>query len=314
MKIITEQQLRNVIHQELRNYLFEQEQQKRFGGSTSKVLGAAIIALTMLKGHDLTAQAGGDKSGGKTQEEMIKDAGVTDKVLSQLEVNLSQKEIELMSKLYSRQKDIELQIKNAKEENASTEDIEELELKKSKIFDNIPKETTERIIKTGEAIFKYIKQASPEELESFGDLDEPEDIQKLQRKAFERRISQEGQTEDLTDALSQDLRQLVNLARQDPATASATTGAEAVEIFAASNNLLPTDKETFNYLDIIKAANDRNYGHFLLVDPTEFTDQQRQQLVNKLDSKSVKDVQSKLQENKVNNIRRRLNELRGVYV
>jgi hypothetical protein len=84
-----------------------------------------------------------------------------------------------------------------------------------------------------------------------------------------------------------------------------------------NNNLIPQGQTEFNYLDVIKAASDRNYGEYFLVDPKNFTDRQLNDLDGKLDTMTVQDANATLQkakqiqENKVNKLRQKLNELRG---
>jgi len=326
VKRLTEQQLRNVIRQELRNYLIEQQEEQKSKTSSkfrNLIIPAIAAALMMVPGHQMTAMGseGKDSSGGKTIEQILDEAGVTEKVLGELNVDLKEEDIEKFATLFKTQKQLQNKLDKLKEEGGSEEDIKELTRQVDNVFsaNNIKPDELERMQKTGSAIFKYIKSATPEQLEAYEELT-PENTKLLQKNALMRSISQAGQQEDVKDALVHDLTQLVNIAKQDPVAATAQTGAEAVIIFAANNNLIPQGQTEFNYLDVIKAASDRNYGEYFLVDPKNFTDRQLNDLDGKLDTMTVQDANATLQkakqiqENKVNKLRQKLNELRGVYV
>ena len=321
MKRLTESQIRQIIKQELKNVLFEQdskkEEKKKGFNFRNLIIPAIAAALMFVPGHEVVAKGadGGPSGGGKTIEQILEEAGVTPKVLQELGVGLNEKDIKKFSSLYKYQKELEDKLEKAKLEGEPEEQIQKLTKQVNNVFtgENVSPDELERMKKTGSAVIKYLRAASPEELKSYEELT-PEKVKTLQSKSLARSISTVGQSEDIKVALTNDLKELIKISREDPVTAPAKTGAEAVLFFAANNNLLPQDKETFNYLDIIKAAKANGYGDYLLLDPTNFTDKQLKDLNNKLGTMSVKDAKAKLQENKVSKLRQRLNELRGVYV
>jgi predicted transcriptional regulator len=317
---LTESKLRLIVRQELKTYLIQNQMlNEAFLDQLKKtVKPAALIAMMLLGQHDMlaTGASGGGEGGGKTIEQVLKDANVTDKVLKELSVSLKKEDLSPLKNIYQ----LDSQIEKLQQQQASQEEIQKLIDQKNGILSKLPSDQAKRIQQTGSAVLRYIKSATPEEIESFQDLT-PEKVQMLKGKAFERSISKAGQTEEIRDALAQDLSTLVKIAKEDPAAANAKTGSEAVIIFAANNNLLPKDQQEFNYLDIIKAAKKANYGDYLLVDPQNFTDTQLNGLDSQLDTMSVDKAEQillkakqQLQERRLNKLRQRLNELRGVYV
>jgi hypothetical protein len=353
MKTLTEAQIRQVVRKELQQYLIEEGLMSDLSASKigKRYLLPGVLLATMLTTVNPTSQGqamGGDGGGGSqdtgqqvedalTINDMLDQVGLKDKVLSELESNLTKEDKIKIQDLFKQMKDKQQEINNAKREEKSQDEIQKLETERNEIFSAktiTDPDQLERIINTGSAIFRFIENASPEELESIGDIDSEEALLKLQAKALRYTLSVEGRQQMVARGVQQDLITAKNAlfasGFKQPNEKTVTNFFQVIVYYIledlAQNNQTPQDVfgesitviEALRYLidkgiiteedsELISNFDEEKYNIELEGIPSlNMTISDAMQMY----SGSTKPIQ----ENKVNKLRQRLNELRGVYV
>jgi len=150
MKIITEQQLRNVIRQELKNYLFEQEEKQKKSTLLQKLYMPIVIAMSLIAGHQSSLASDGKLNNGddkvQNYEEMMNDAGMNSKEAQKFLdlAGFDEKKSERLWDNFSKQEEIK-------------DSIEQLQAASSKLSDTNPvKIRTQTKIKELEAESKIL--------------------------------------------------------------------------------------------------------------------------------------------------------------
>jgi hypothetical protein len=343
MKKITEQQIRKIVIQELKNVLFEQDE-KTFmpQGKKVRIIGSLLAALfmTALSGHEGGgiggASAGDGKGGGSpTVEQILEELGLSQEYLNELRGKFDIEDIKKLASLGMQEKEIEKQIdeEKAKGANADQDLIEDLEQQKFKIFsgETVSPELLSKIENAGSSIVSYIYDLDEEQLKELEDTDVNQLTQTVQSKAFAKSINPKHLSTKMSRQLSSDATKLYrSLADQGymlNVSSDPQTNLE-ISLVQRYDDQLP---ETFTLLDAIKiAAEDQalNYESDFLNTPYY-----KEPLLKKFDSNlnkvSKEEIKAKamgvseeelaqtkgnVQENKINKLRQRLNELRGVYV
>jgi uncharacterized protein YlxP (DUF503 family) len=334
---LSESQLRLIIRNELKTYLFENgllnEQDTQKIGITvgSKLRTALILALMVLGGENKLSALGGEGGGGEGQggmtiEELLDEAGMTKKVLSELDVNLTKEDLKTINKLYHQEKKLELQAKKA-EELGNAEMAKELKSKSDKVMIDYLRrnpEAADRYMETGRAIVQYIYSLPPEAIEGLGDPKEAEALKIIQSNALSYQIKPETQTKNITQAAVSDLNNIFSIAVKE--TGYGETREQTIISWAVENydndERLPQE---FNLIDIIKLADSDGKIESELLDPENFTERRVKELSDTLPNMSkdqakatyfgdTADTAGIQKENKINKLRKRLNETRGLYV
>lgn len=343
MTELTEAQIRQVIREELEQFLLEEGIMNLRTGMFKKIGLPAILIATILNAAVPTQPAAGMANGPggpspvptqqvkpQSIQELIDEAGMTPEILSDLTSELSKEDIAKLQSLFQQIKQKQEQINKARKENASEEEIKELEKEKNNIFSatNIKEqEQLDRIMATGGAILRYIESANPEELEGIGDVNDKEALLKLKAKALKFNLSSKGRSTLLANNATQDLIAAKNVALENDRTISQNPNVRSNFDIALvytlgkyGNEALDTFGDVITPIEVIKfLGNKGEIDSQLLKNFKEQTiDEYSAGLEDDPNYSISKDDASKmasgLQENKVNKLRQRLNELRGVYV
>lgn len=324
-KIIFEHQIRKVIREELLKVLNEQGVVNE--GIFSKIVKPALFAAIMtLSGHTVAARGGsggGDESGGKTIQQVLEDAGLTEKVLSELEVGLTQEDIKILNRLFQQEKNYELQAKKA-QLKGDTEEAEKLQTKSNRVLvDYLTRnpEAEERFMKTGVAIHQYLRSLPPDAFEEMGDPKEEEALKAIQSKALSYQIKPATQSKNLSTAFINDINNLVLKAGNESGY-SPDKQETIINWIVGKNELFDKLPNNFDLSDVVKVANEQGIIDSQLYNPENFTQRRVTEFSNTLtdiskdQAKAIYfDVADNMQnENKINKLRSRLNELRGRYV
>lgn len=341
MKIITESQLRKVVKQELKNVLFEQDKKAIMPqNKKTRVIGSLLAALVMtaLSGHEgggIGGASAGGGSGTPTPQEILEELGLSEEYLNELRGEFDIEDIKKLASLGMQEKEIEKQIdeESAKGADADQDLIEDLKQQKFKVFsgENVSPELLSKIENAGSSIVSYIYDLDEQQLKELEDTDVDQLKQTVQSKAFVKSINPKNLSTKMSRQLSNDATKLYrSLADQGymlNVSSDPQTNLE-ISLVQRYDDQLP---DTFTLLDAIKiAAEDEalNYESDFLN-----TSYYQEPLIKKFDSNlnkvSKEEIKAKamgvseeelaqtkgnVQENKINKLRQRLNELRGVYV
>jgi hypothetical protein len=268
---------------------------------------------------------------------MLDQVGLKDKVLNELESDLTKEDKIKVQDLFKQMKIKQQQINDAKKDGKSQDEIQKLETERNEIFSskNISDpDQLQRILNTGSAIFRFIENASPEELESIGDTDSEELLLKLQAKALKYTLSVEGRQQMIARGVQQDLitakNALLASGFQQPKEETVTNFFELIVYYIledlAKNNQT-ADRVFGESITVIEALR-------YLIDKGIIKEEDSELISNFDEEKYNKELETipslnmtigdamqmysgskkPIQENKVNKLRQRLNELRGVYV
>jgi hypothetical protein len=272
-----------------------------------------------------------------TINDMLDQVGLKDKVLNELESDLTKEDKIKVQDLFKQMKIKQQQINDAKKDGKSQDEIQKLETERNEIFSskNISDpDQLQRILNTGSAIFRFIENASPEELESIGDTDSEELLLKLQAKALKYTLSVEGRQQMIARGVQQDLitakNALLASGFQQPKEETVTNFFELIVYYIledlAKNNQT-ADSVFGESITVIEALR-------YLIDKGIIKEEDSELISNFDEEKYNKELETipslnmtigdamqmysgskkPIQENKVNKLRQRLNELRGVYV
>lgn len=320
-KIIFEHQVRKVVREELINVLSEQGIFNE--GMVDRIIKPSLFAAILtLAGHTVTAGAGsgGDEGGGKTIQQVLDEAGMTEDVLTQLEVGLTKQDIQELKDVYEKEKQLEKQLEDAKQKD-DVEKIKNIQNQLNNLFPDVLKNEAkkQRFFKTGKAIHQYLKSLPPDALEEIGDPQEEEIMRSIQSQALSHQIKPETQSKNITLAAVSDLNNIFKIAKDEIGYQG---GKEETIISWAVENYLDELPEKFDLIDIIKLADQNEKIESELVDPSKFTERRVDQLANTLPDMSKDEAKAIYfgdtagiqKENKVNKLRKRLNEIRGLYV
>jgi transcriptional regulator with XRE-family HTH domain len=320
-KVIFEHQVRKVVRQELINVLNEQGVLNE--GIFDRIIKPSLFAAILtLGGHTVAAGggSGGDESGGKTIQQVLEDAGMTEKVLSELEIGLTQEDIEKLKDLYETEKQLEKQLEAAKEK----QDIEQVKKLESRISNLLPsalqdEEQRQRFMETGTAIHQYLRSLPADAIEEIGDPQQEEIMRSIQSKALTYQIKPETQSKNITQAAVSDLNNIFKIAKDEVGYQG---GKQETIISWAVENYMDQLPEKFDLIDIIKIADQENKINSELVDPSNFKEKRVKELAGTLPDMSKDEAKAIYfgdtagiqNESKINKLRKRLNEIRGLYV
>jgi len=343
MKRLTEQQLRQVIRQELKNVLFEQDERMLMPqGKKVRIIGSLLAALfmTALSGHEgggIGGASAGDGGGGgsPTLEQILEELGLSEEYLNELRGEFDIEDIKKLASLGKQEREIQKQIDEEKAKGADADQdlIEDLEQQKFKIFsgETVSPELLDKIENAGSSIVSYIYDLDEEQLKQLEDTDVDQLKQTVQSKAFAKSVNPKYLSTKMSRQLSSDATKLYrSLADQGymlNVSSDPQTNLE-ISLVQRYGDELP---DTFTLLDAIKIASEDqtlNYESDFLN-----TSYYKEPLIKKFDSKlnkvSKEEIKVKamgvseeelaqtkgnVQESKINKLRQRLNELRGVYV
>jgi hypothetical protein len=337
VKILTEAQIRQVVRQELKNYLFEQEENILESPSSNKVriLGSILAAtiLATMPGHEgggiggASADDGG--GGGATPVEILKQKGLKKEYLREFNNNFSEDEIQKLASLGQREKQIDklLEIEDNEQE------ITKLKQEKARLFssDNVSPELLEKIETSGSAILTYVLDMDEEQVENLQGLDTDELEQLIQTKAFSHAVNPKNISSRMSRELSSDASRLYSAFADQGYLLNVSTDPETnleATIAVKYGDQLGDD---FTLLDAVKVASKDDklkYQSNFLNNPY-YEPKLVDQFASKLNVVSKDEIKGKamgvskeelaqtkgnVQESKINKLRQRLNELRGVYV
>ena len=341
MKRLTEQQVRQVIREEIKNVLFEQDERMLMSqGKKVRIIGSLLAALFMaaLSGHEGggigDASAGG---GGRTPtpQEILEKLGLSEEYLNELRGEFDIEDIKKLASLGKQEKEIQKQIdeEKAKGVDADQDLIKDLEQQKFKVFsgETVKPELLNKIENAGSSIVSYIYDLDEEQLKQLEDTDVDQLKQTVQSKAFAKSVNPKELSTKMSRQLSSDATKLYrSLADQGymlNVSSDPQTNLE-ISLVQRYGDELP---DTFTLLDAIKIASEDQTLDY----ESDFlsTSYYKEPLIKQFDSNlnkvSKEEIKAKamgvseeelaqtkgnVQENKVNKLRQRLNELRGVYV
>jgi len=374
MKRLTEQQLRQVIREELKSVLFEQEekeQQQKSSGIKKLLLPAFLAALAMAQGHDITG--GGSAEGAsktETYEQLMKQAGIDSTKAAELLdlAGFKKKSSEKLNSILTQKEQLNSEIKeyeNLKENPPEGKAVDEEKVDRliSTKLNQI--EELDKVLVNDEEISKGIMNAGPVAMEYLlnkGVLtgDEKTDYHKMMKYGVENAPLIAAQTaekdieeyskhlgiigqlspgekvigwlglnhqETLSDVTSDPTRGLSNIEIVSKLKQIDDTGFQfkTFEYFNPQGNAIQKAKELLN-----NPAN--SYDASEVADAMEAVsksprrEEYSEERLRSITPEEIKRIQdpdaraavtaakAKLKESKVNKLRQRLNELRGVYV
>ena len=322
---LTESKLRLIVRQELKTYLTENEILNE--GAYDRVIKPALFAAMLLLGSKEITAAGGDGSsngGGKTIQQVLDEADMTEKVLSELEVGLKKEDLQKIKKLYSIEKRLEKQLEVA-EQKQDFEQAKQLKSKINNLFSNALRDNPElekRFMKTGKAIHQYLASLPEDAYEEIGNPEEKEALQAIQSKALSYQIKPETQSKNITQAAVSDLNNLFKVIR-DEGYPIKDDKVNTIISWSVESGYLDQLPESFDLIDILRVADEQDKIESELLNPENFKEKRVEEVSETLpdmshdQAKSIffgGDTAGSMQENKINKLRKRINELRGLYV
>lgn len=321
-KVIFEHQVRKVVREELVKVLNEHDVLNE--GIFDRIIKPSLFAAILtLGGHTVAAGggSGGDESGGKTIQQVLDEAGMTEDVLNQLEVGLTKQDIEELKDLYEKEKQLERQLEDAKQKD-DFEQIKKIQNQLSNLFPDALEDDEaqkQRFLKTGKAIHQYLKSLPSDAIEEIGDPQEEEIMRSIQSQALSYQIKPETQSKNITQAAVSDLNNIFKIAKDEVGYQG---GKEQTIVSWAVVNYLDQLPEKFDLIDIIKLADQNEKIESELVDPSKFKERRVEELADTLPDMSKDEAKAIYfgdtagiqNESKINKLRKRLNEIRGLYV
>ena len=354
MKTISEAQIRQVIREELEQYLIEEAFMSDLSASkfNKRFLLPAILFATIANMFGTTeqqkamGQAVSDLGKSNTSQQiqdvqtidqMLDQLGLKNKILKDLSNKTTPEDRVKVQNLFQQLKNKEIEIKNSEKSNLSQDEIKKLEKEKNEIFSSkniTDPEQLQRILGTGSAIFRYIENATPEELESLGNIDTKDLLLKLQARALKYSMSVEGRQQIVIHGVQQDLitakNKLIDSGYQMPQEETVKTNFDLI-VYYILEDLGKTQQDPKNVfgdtITIIEALRYLINKGIMSEEDSELISYLDEEKYNKelegipsLNMPVAQAIQmysgstKSIQENKINKLRQRLNELRGVYV
>lgn len=320
---LTENQLRSIICQELKTYLVENKLLNE--GIYDKIVKPSLFAaLLFLGARELPASGRpGEEGEGKTIQQVLDEAGMTDKVLSELEIGLTKEDLKKIKELYVQEKSLKKQLEVAEQK----QDIEQVKILKSNInnlFSNALKnpEQQKRMLKTGKAIHQYLASLPQDAYEQIDDPQEKEALRDIQSKALSYQMKPETQSKNISQATVSDLNNLFKVIKDEGYSLKGDK-IDTIISWSVENGYLDKLPENFDLIDILRMADEQGKIESELLNPENFKEKRVKEVSDTLpdmshdQAKSIffgGDTAGSIQENKINKLRIRLNELRGLYV
>lgn len=319
---LTENQLRSIIRQELKTYLVENKLLNE--GIYDKIVKPALFAAMLFLGEKGISADADNSNGGKTIQQVLDEAGMTEKVLSELEVGLKKEDFKKIKELYSTQKILEKQLEVA-EQKQDFEQVKKIKSKINNLFSNALQKNPElqkRFLSTGKAIHQYLAYLPEDAYEAIGNPEEKEVLQAIQSKALSYQIKPETQSKNITQATVSDLNNLYKVIR-DEGFSVTNDKVDTIISWSVESGYLDKLPENFDLIDILRMADEQGKIESELLNPENFKEKRVKEVSDTLpdmshdQAKSIffgGDTAGSIQENKINKLRIRLNELRGLYV
>ena len=319
---LTENQLRLMVCEELKTYL---SNNKPINESVyNKIVKPSLFAALLFLGvSELPAsgKADGD-SEGKTIQQVLDEAGMTDKVLSELEVGLTKEDLKKIKELYVQEKSLKKQLEVA-EQNQDLEQVKILKSNINNLFSNALKnpEQQKRMLKTGKAIHQYLASLPQDAYEQIDDPQEKEVLRDIQSKALSYQMKSETQSKNISQATVSDLNNLFKVIKDEGYSLKGDK-IDTIISWSVENGYLDKLPQNFDLIDILKIANQEGKIESELLDPSNFKEKRVEEISDTLPDISHDEAKIKffgsdtagLQESKMNKLKTRLNELRGLYV
>jgi hypothetical protein len=320
---LTENQLRSLVYEELITYLSNNKliNENLYNNVIKPSLFAALL---FLGAKDITASGKpGEEGEGKTIQQVLDEAGMTDKVLSELEVGLTKEDLKKIKELYVQEKSLEKQLEVA-EQNQDSEQAKILKSKINNLFSNALRKNPEqqkRMLKTGKAIHQYLASLPQDAYEQIGDPQEQEALRNIQSKALSYQMKPETQSKNISQATVSDLNNLFKVIK-DEGYSLKDDKIDTIISWSVENGYLNKLPQKFDLIDILKIANEEGKIDSELLDPSNFKEKRVEEISDTLPDISHDEAKMKffggdtagLQESKMNKLKIRLNELRGLYV
>jgi len=315
-KVIIESQLRAVIRQELESYLINE-------GLSQKLQAALMAAVLTFAGHQAAAGSGkgdGGSSGGETIQQILKKAGMKEDILRQLQSELTQEDMQLLQSKYQTQKKLHAEYDKAIDEG-NYQRVKDIDRQLDNLFAGLSSESQQRLLKTGTPILEYISSLSEEEIEQIGNISDKAAIERLQTKALYHQMKPEVQTQNLTKAAVSDLNDIALIAQSDGFKGD--TKEQIITNWAVNQpNIYNSLPDNFDLVDVIVAADKNdNYQFDSKLINSNFTDEKIDEFSDSFPKLSKKKLfagsaesENVQKENRVRKLKKRLNELRGLYV
>lgn len=315
-KIIIESQLRSIIREELENVLIEE--------GLAKQLQAALMALTLtFAGHQAAAGMGGKDDGGSggglTIQQMLKKAGMNEEILKDLQAKLNKNDLELLRDKFEQQKRLHAEYEKAMEEG-DTDRADKIDQQLDNLFAGVSSDAQKRLMQTGNPILQYIKTLKQNDIEQLGDLDETA-IERLQSKTLTYHMKPEVQTQNMLDLIDDDVKQIIAIAQSDGFKGK--TKEEIITNWAVNQpNIYHSLPSEFDLVDVVKVVDsDDSYQFDSKLTNSYFTDEKIEEFSDSFPKLSKEKLfagsaegENVQKENKVQKLKKRLNELRGIYV
>jgi len=376
VKTLTEAQLRQVIRQELRNYLFEQEQEDKQQEKSKffrLALPAIAVAMSLAQSHTSQTLAGDGGQGGsekpKTYEQQMLEKGINPDQAKNLfyKAGFDETSSKKMAGIFSQQKQYEDQIKQLKDGLKNLPEDNPRRIQAEEAIKNIYTYSKEldKVILNDEKISKGLLEAGPMALEYLlnkGALtgNEKEDYKRMMKYGIENAplIAAQQAEKDLQiyantlgilAPMSAEEKIIGWLHNTHPETTQQLTADPNnswtnIELLQVLTTVDPNYKpKTFQYFDpkgvAITTANELlGQDANNTIDASDAIDaiekvsksakreeysEERLRAMTPEEIQNIKDpnvraavaaAKAKLQESKINKLRQRLNELRGVYV
>lgn len=316
-QIIIESQLRSIIREELEKVLIEEGLAKQFQ--------AALMALTLtFAGHQAAAGMGGKgdagSGGGETIEQILKKAGMKDDVLRELQSQLTEDDIKLLQSKFQEQKRLHVEYDKAIDDG-DYQKVKDIDRQLDNLFAGVSSQTQQRLMKTGQPILQYIGSLSKDQVEQIGNISDKAAIERLQTKALYHQMKPEVQTKNLTNAAVSDLNKIALIAQNDGFKGD--TKEELITNWAVNQpNIYQSLPSDFDLVDVIKVTdNDDSYQFNSKLINSNFTDEKVEEFSDSFPKLSKEKLfagsaegENVQKENKVEKLKKRLNEIRGLYV
>jgi hypothetical protein len=319
---LTENQLRLMVCEELKTYL---SNNKPINESVyNKIVKPSLFAALLFLGvRELPASGRpGEEGEGKTIQQVLDEAGMTDKVLSELEVGLTKEDLKKIKELYVQEKSLKKQLEVA-EQNQDLEQVKILKSNINNLFSNALKnpEQQKRMLKTGKAIHQYLASLPQDAYEQIDDPQEKEVLRDIQSKALSYQMKPETQSKNISQATVSDLNNLFKVIKDEGYSLKGDK-IDTIISWSVENGYLDKLPQSFDLIDILKIANQEGKIESELLNTENFKEKRVEEISDTLPDITHDEAKTKffdgdtagLQESKMNKLKTRLNELRGLYV
>jgi len=264
----------------------------------------------------------GEEGEGKTIQQVLDEAGMTDKVLSELEVGLTKEDLKKIKELYVQEKSLKKQLEVA-EQNQDLEQVKILKSNINNLFSNALKnpEQQKRMLKTGKAIHQYLASLPQDAYEQIEDPQEKEVLRDIQSKALSYQMQPETQSKNISQATVSDLNNLFKVIKDEGYSLKGDK-IDTIISWSVENGYLDKLPQNFDLIDILKIANQEGKIESELLNTENFKEKRVEEISDTLPDITHDEAKTKffdgdtagLQESKMNKLKTRLNELRGLYV